>query len=99
MFGTGSAGCSQVGVCPTMVLASFCLRVGEISATELGSHLLLSEENPINGAAKSGLWEGKIPEAESDIQVGEIPQRSVLMGCRRVRRRFRVGEISSRDAH
>jgi len=58
------------------------LREEEILATESVSHSLPSVENPINGAATPGLWEEKIPAANSNLRVGEIPQRSVLESCR-----------------
>jgi len=39
----------------------------------IGSLLLSSRRNPINGVVKPGLLEGEIPALEFDVRVGDIP--------------------------
>ena len=56
----------------------YFLRLGEIPAAELGSHLLPNGENPISRVAKPVPWERKIPAAESRLRVGKIPQQNVM---------------------
>jgi len=79
---------------PSMVSINLCspseknpncgveLREGVIPTMKSGSLLLSSKENPINGAAKQGLWEGKIHASESDLRVEKIPQWSIFNGHR-----------------